>query len=332
MFETENDNFEKKLRQLRRSPKIGAIYELYREEMQNVSKDTTCERQNKAWLNHLSLLQNVRADKITPLSFQRQILNPIYHAQHYANLLYVTRLALHIIKFAKACHLIDNNPLDGIFDLPLVKKTKKKAMEKSQHRPTLPHDNIQQHLKRVIKDFYLKGNLRRQYLLEISLRTILRPGEVVKLKITDLNIDEHLIKVMQPKSKDVFYMPTSPRLEEIIKQAHSLFGNDQYIFQGQRDKTKHLSSQTMNKALKDLGYKGLLCAHGLRSVASNILAQKSSKVHPWVREAMLQHVVGSNSERCYRHYDYLQERRKSGKLYDDYLNNIYRKIYPDFPF
>ncbi len=31
-------------------------------------------------------------------------------------------------------------------------------------------------------------------------------------------------------------------------------------------------------------------------------------------------------------HDYLQERRKSGKIYDDYLNSIYRQVYPDFPF
>lgn len=82
----------------------------------------------------------------------------------------------------------------------------------------------------------------------------------------------------------------------------------------------------MNKALKDLGFKDKLCAHGLRSVASNYFASHSDIIHPWTAEAMLQHAVGSAVARAYRRDNYFSERVKASKIWNDFIDGIYKQL------
>ena len=125
-----------------------------------------------------------------------------------------------------------------------------------------------------------------------------------------------------------FVIPTSKRLEKALIQAHSNYGSSthNWVFSGIKKKDQPLSSQSLNRALKDLGYKDKLCAHGIRSIASNFFAAHSDKIHPWTAEAMLQHSVGTAVARAYRRDSYFAERVKAGQIWNEWLDGIYRQL------
>ena len=62
--------FLRSIKKLKRSPKLGKIYEIYRMEQEQTLCTTTLERQNKVWLKHLSQLEDFRVDRLEPLYIQ----------------------------------------------------------------------------------------------------------------------------------------------------------------------------------------------------------------------------------------------------------------------
>lgn len=315
------------LSKLRRSPKFGGIYELYRKEMEPILRKATAEKLNKLWFAHLSKLDELRADKLTPLEFQHLILQSAFEDGHYYTVTILARVYGQICNFASAVAILRDNPAKTVNNLPLVKKAARLHEQARQHRPTLDYQHLRSQLKRVLRDF--EGCCDRQrLLLEIQLRTILRPGEAVKLKISDLDLRQHILTVRQTKTKEIFLIPTTESLELCLIAAYSSFGcSEGWIFAGVRDHKKHLSSQTLNKALKDNGYRDLLCAHGLRSVAANFFARNERKVPPYVAEACLQHSCPNASVvKAYRRDDYLRSRKTAMRLWDSWIDGIYAEI------
>ena len=76
----ETNSLSEQIKKLRRSPKIGQIYELYRAEMEPVLRSSTMTKLDKVWYAHLSALSDLRADRLSPLEFQHLILQKIYDA------------------------------------------------------------------------------------------------------------------------------------------------------------------------------------------------------------------------------------------------------------
>ena len=73
-----DQQFIKKIKLIKRSPKLGRVYEIYREEQQATLCNTTLTRQNKIWLKHLSIIEEHRIDRLEPLFIQKKILKPIF--------------------------------------------------------------------------------------------------------------------------------------------------------------------------------------------------------------------------------------------------------------
>ena len=312
---------------LKRSPKVGWIYELFREQNKYSIRANTMERQRKAWLCHMYKLDMIRADKISPLEFQSLILENLYREKKYTSIIYLSRLIVQVLDFALVIGVIKENPLSKLFELPLVKRSNKLLKENLKHKKTLNYLNLNKELKTLLSDFYKKANKLQNLLLEISLRSLLRPSEVVSLNKNDISIKDAWIIVRNTKTKKEFILPLNESLLSALLEAYVLFGSENgFIFRGKRDKNAHLSSQTLNKALKDkqMG----IHAHGCRSIGANFFARHVRKVHPCIAAACLQHVSKYSSavESAYRRDDYLTERRKAMLLWNNYLDRIYATI------
>jgi len=68
-----------------------------------------------------------------------------------------------------------------------------------------------------------------------------------------------------------------------------------------------MNSQTANMALKRMGFKDILVAHGMRSIASTVLNEKGFQ--PDVIEAALAHIDTNEVRRAYNRSQYLEQRR-----------------------
>lgn len=324
------DNLHQNLTKLKRSPKLEGIYELYRAEIKEVLKNNTYDRQRKAWLTHFGEISQLRLDRLSPLEVQKILLQKSFDNGHYHTVCYLTRVICSLGDFAAAVGIIDKNPLITLPDLPIVKKARHLEAKNLQHRPTLDYQNLRNELKTVIKTFESCTD-RQRLLLEVSLRTILRPGETVTIKISNLDIQRHQLKVENTKTKTVFIIPTTESFEKALLMAYVKCGDPKsklnYIFAGVRTQDHHLSPQTLNKALKDHGFRNKLVAHGIRSIAANYFAKHDSQVPPYVAEACLQHACpNAMVVKAYRRDDYLRARRKAMQLWNEWLDGIYAEV------
>ncbi len=330
MTDLKEDPLYKKARALRRSPRIGAIYVLFEGQNRAVLKESSKALHSKIWALHLSVYENARADRLNPLIFGRDIVENLVATGRYSSAIAATRLMVSVLDFAVAIGVIDRNPLGTIWSLPIMRKAEQMSEAMARHRPSFNHDEIKVELRKLLEIFARQGG-RRWLLLQISLRVLLRPAEVVSLKISDLDLKRHQITARRTKTHDEFIIPTDDTLEALLIEAHRLYGSDEtgYVFRGYRDPRAPLSPQTMNRALTDCGYQGKLCAHGIRSIGRNFFADRTSQVPPYISEAILQHAT-SKVERAYRRNDdYLKQRRNAMKLWWSFINSLWPAVLPD---
>lgn len=323
------DEIRTRISALKRSPRLDGIFTLWHSETAQTLKPSTQEKHQKLWIAHFAEIENLRADRLNPLEVQKLLLDGLFAQGRYHTVNSVARFLSSMLDFAVAVGIISVNPISSIFSLPLLKKARSMESRKLQHRPTLPYHTLRRSLKEVIAVFEERACLRRRLLLEISLRTILRPGECVCLVFSNLDPVAHELKAVNTKTREEFIIPAPDSLERAVREAWENFGNQTtgYIFSGVRDPNKHLSPQVLGTALREYGFRNRLCAHGIRSVAANFFASVSTRVLPHVASACLQHVEGNPVEKCYRRdLDFIRDRRRAMKLWNEWLDGIYEEV------
>lgn len=93
-----------------------------------------------------------------------------------------------------------------------------------------------------------------------------------------------------------------------------------YVFSSQITQSGHISLETANNALKRLGYKGILVAHGFRSIASTAL-NESRKFNKDTIEIALAHVDKNTVRATYNNALYLEERLEMLNWWAEYVKN-----------
>ena len=93
------------------------------------------------------------------------------------------------------------------------------------------------------------------------------------------------------------------------------------VFPGLRSLARPMSENTLNAALRRLGYgKETMTAHGFRSLASSILNEQHW--HKDAIERQLAHGERDKIRAAYNHADYLPERRKMMQAWADYCDEL----------
>ena len=102
-------------------------------------------------------------------------------------------------------------------------------------------------------------------------------------------------------------IPLSSSAISILRKIEIITGGRKYVFSSSRAKKGHINSQTANSAIKHMGYKGKLVAHGLRSTASTTLYDAGFDKE--LVEKALSHAVGDEVSRSYNHAKYIFRRK-----------------------
>lgn len=94
---------------------------------------------------------------------------------------------------------------------------------------------------------------------------------------------------------------------------------------------KPISENTVNQALRRLGYGGVMTAHGFRSTASSLL-NESERWHPDVIEHALAHQDKNSIRRIYNRSSYWTARSEMMQWWSDYLDELRTSaLSPDRP-
>lgn len=104
-------------------------------------------------------------------------------------------------------------------------------------------------------------------------------------------------------------MPLSALAIEIVRHLLDHFKPAQrYLFRHDYDLKKRMSENTLNAALKRMGYRDLQTGHGRRAVISTALNEIGYPLK-WV-DAQLSHVDPNKTSATYNHAEYIEQRRR----------------------
>lgn len=125
------------------------------------------------------------------------------------------------------------------------------------------------------------------------------------------------MKMRQPHS-----VPLSRQALAILTAMRQLSGSSRYVFPSVRTLARPISDNTINAALRRMGYsKEQMTAHGFRTSASSLL-NESGKWNPDAIERALAHMVSGEIRRIYNQSAYWPERVAMAQWWSDYLDEL----------
>ncbi|ELM1620847.1 tyrosine-type recombinase/integrase [Salmonella enterica] len=230
-----------------------------------------------------------------------------------------------IMRYAVKKQLIKSNPaldLDGEFTPP-----------ETSHYPALPLDKLPELLSRT--DSYC-GRLLTRYALKLSLLFFVRSSELRFARWSEIDWQQKLWIIPEEreqlenvrfshrdtKMKTQHIVPLSEQAITILKQTEALSGHLTFIFPGEYDQDKCMSDNTVNKALRVMGYdtKKEVCGHGFRAMACSALSESGL----WSKEAIekqMSHQERNSVRAAYIHKaEYLEERITMMQWWANYLD------------
>lgn len=116
-------------------------------------------------------------------------------------------------------------------------------------------------------------------------------------------------------------VPLSQQAVAILRELHPLTGRGAYVFPSLRTRDRPMSENTINAALRRLGYeKSEMTGHGFRSMASTLLNEQGW--HHDAIERQLAHAERDAVRAAYNYAEHLPERRKMMQVWADYLDGL----------
>lgn len=189
------------------------------------------------------------------------------------------------------------------------------------HHPSITDPTAIGGLLRAIDGY--AGSFVTQCALKLAPLVFVRPAELRKAEWTEINLEtaEWRIPETRMKMREVHIVPLSAQAVLILRELHSLTGSKNYVFPGARTNGRPMSENTVNGALRNLGYsKQEMTGHGFRSMASTTLNEQG-----WNRDAIerqLAHAERNNVRAAYNYAEHLPERRKMMQAWADHLDKL----------
>lgn len=159
--------------------------------------------------------------------------------------------------------------------------------------------------------------------LKLAPLTFVRPGELRGAEWREFNLKgaEWRIPGERMKMGDAHIVPLSSQAVEILTGLHLLTGNGKLLFPSLRSRERPMSENTLNAALRRLGYTTeQMTAHGFRAMASTLLNEQGFP--PDVIELQLAHAERNKVRAAYNRAQRLEERRKMMQAWADYLDGL----------
>lgn len=159
--------------------------------------------------------------------------------------------------------------------------------------------------------------------LKLSAYTFGRPGEVRTWEWIEISADGTEWRVPGPKMKmrQPHIVPLSRQAQAVIEELRSLTGAGRYLFPSARTGARPMSENTVNVALRALGYAhDEMTAHGFRSMASTLLNEDGWN-SDWI-ERQLAHCDKDKIRSAYNYAEYLPDRRRMMQAWADLLDEL----------
>jgi integrase len=192
---------------------------------------------------------------------------------------------------------------------------------KTKHMATITEPKKIGDLLRAIDGY--EGHKTTKAALLLAPLVFVRPGELRHAEWSEIDFERTEWKIPSEKMKmrTAHIVPLSRQAMAILKDIHSHTSNGKYVFPSMRSTDRAMSENTVNAALRRLGYsKEELTGHGFRGMASTRLHEEGKPTH--LIEIQLAHREKNSVKAAYNHAEYLQERRELMQFWADYLDEL----------
>jgi integrase len=168
--------------------------------------------------------------------------------------------------------------------------------------------------------------------LKLAPYVFVRPGELRAAEWSEMMLDGDRplwrISAERMKMREAHIVPLAQQSVDILKSLVPITGRQQYVFPAIGGGGRPMSENTLNGAIRRLGYSGEeMTSHGFRSMASTLLNEQG--VHPDLIELQLAHVERNTVRAAYNRAQRLAERRVMMENWANYLDNL--RAAPDVP-
>ena len=159
--------------------------------------------------------------------------------------------------------------------------------------------------------------------LKLAPLVFVRPGELRQAEWCEINFEaaEWRIPARKMKMREVHIVPLSNQALKILRELRPLTGSGPYVFPSIRSNQRPMSENTINGALRRLGYgNDEMTGHGFRAMASTCLNEQGWQ--PDVIELQLAHAERNKVRAAYNRATRLAERRTMMQAWADYLDGL----------
>lgn len=241
-----------------------------------------------------------------------------------------------IMRHAVYQGLIDTNPaanLGGVTTPPV-----------RRHYPALPLERLPELLERI--GAYHQGRELTRLAVLLMLHVFIRSSELRFARWSEIDFTnrvwtipatrEPIIGVRYSgrgaKMRMSHIVPLSEQSIAILKQIKDITGNNELIFPGDHNPYKPMCENTVNKALRVMGYdtKKDICGHGFRAMACSALMESGL----WAKDAVerqMSHQERNTVRMAYIHKaEHLEARKAMMQWWSDYLEACRESYAPPY--
>lgn len=221
-------------------------------------------------------------------------------------------LAGRVFKYAIATGRAERNPaadLTGALEQPQTK-----------HFSSVTNPDEIGDLLRALHGY--NGSVVTQAALKLAPLVFVRPGELRHAKWADIDLDAGEWRYEVSKTKTSHIVPLSTQAVDILLELQPFTRRSEYVFPSERSASRPMSENTVNAALRNLGYdRDTMTGHGFRAMARTVLDEVLG-FRPDYIEHQLAHSVRDPLGRAYNRTTHLPERRKMMQAWADYLDGL----------
>lgn len=159
--------------------------------------------------------------------------------------------------------------------------------------------------------------------LRLAPLVFVRPGELRQAEWSEIDLTraEWNIPAAKMKMRAKHLVPLSKQAMAILKALKPLTGRGKYCFPSVRTPNRPMSENTVNAALRAMGYpKEQMTGHGFRAIASTLLNELGWKGD--IIEKQLAHAPQDKVRAAYHRSEYIPERRKMMQAWADHLDEL----------
>ena len=170
-----------------------------------------------------------------------------------------------------------------------------------------------------------QGHIVTRVALALAPHVFVRPGEMQRAEWQEIDFESAVwtIAAEKMKSRKAHRVPLSTQSLALLRAIHVITGSDTgYVFPSIRTNRRPMSENTINGALRRLGYTTEeMTGHGFRAMASTLL-NESGKWHPDAIERALAHKDTDTVRAAYARGAFWDERVTMAQWWSDYLDEL----------